>query len=370
MNDDRPPTTDDRPGHWLTAARGWFLIIALTLLIAACGGTQPSAQQPAPTAVGVPSAAPAATSGPPTPGPDQFANPVIDRDFPDPDLLKVGDTYYAYATNAGTENIQAARSSDLVHWERLGSALPALPHWARPVGGLTWAPEVTAYGERYVMYFASRDDASDKQCIGVATSDKPEGPFDSPDSQPLICQANQGGSIDPSSFADEDGTRYLLWKNDGNCCGQDTWLYIQRVSADGLQLEGEPSRLIKQDQPWEGNLVEAPTLWKQGDKYYLFYSANNYAGADYAIGYAVADQPLGPYRKPARKPLLATDFKNGGAIGPGGQDIVLDKDGETWLVYHSWDRTATYRAMQIDRLVWEGDTPIVKGPTKGPQALP
>jgi beta-xylosidase len=351
MNDHRPPTTDHRPpttghrpGRWPTVARGWFLTVALTLLIAACGGAQPSAQQPAPapTTVAAPSAAPAATGIPPTPtlAPDQFANPVIDRDFPDPDLLKVGDTYYAYATNAGTENIQAASSSDLVDWERLGSALPALPDWARPVGGLTWAPEVTAYGERYVMYFTSRDDASDKQCIGVATSDTPEGPFDSPDSQPLICQANLGGSIDPSSFADD------------------------------LQLEGEPSQLIKQDQAWEGNLIEAPTLWKHAGKYYLFYSANNYAGPDYAIGYAVADQPLGPYRKLARTPLLATDYKNGGAIGPGGQDIVLDKDGQTWLVYHSWDRTASYRAMQIDQLVWEGDTPLVKGPTRAPQALP
>ena len=53
-----------------------------------------------------------------------------------------------------------------------------------------------------------------------------------------------------------------------------------------------------------------------------------------------------------------------------GQDVVLDKDGETWIVYHSWDRSATYRAMQIDELVWEGDTPVVKGPDKVPQAVP
>jgi beta-xylosidase len=351
-----------------------FCILYFALLLAACGGGQPSAQQPSPgpTSVAAPSAAPAATSVPPTPtlGPGQFRNPVIDRDFPDPDLLKVGDSYYAYATNAGTVNIQSARSNDLVHWEMLGAALPSLPDWARPVGGLTWAPEVTSYGDRYIMYFTTRDDKSDRQCIGVAASDTPEGPFQSPNPQPLICQTDQGGSIDASAFADDDGTRYVLWKNDGNCCGMETWLYIQKTSADGLKLEGEPARLIKRDQPWEGALVEAPTLWKHDGKYYLFYSANNYAGPDYAIGYAVADAVTGPYRKPADQPLLATDYKNRGAIGPGGQDIVLDKDGETWLVYHSWERTATYRAMQIDELVWEGDTPVVKGPDKVPQAVP
>ncbi|MCW5854079.1 MAG: hypothetical protein KIT87_28690, partial [Anaerolineae bacterium] len=44
----------------------------------------------------------------PTPGPGQFVNPILDLDFPDPDTLKVGDTYYAYATNAGSTNRRAS----------------------------------------------------------------------------------------------------------------------------------------------------------------------------------------------------------------------------------------------------------------------
>jgi beta-xylosidase len=117
-------------------------------------------------------------------------------------------------------------------------------------------------------------------------------------------------------------------------------------------------------------VVEAPTLWKHNGKYYLFYSANNYAGPDYAIGYAIADEVTGPYAKPTQQPLLATSMNNGAAIGPGGQDIVLDKDGEPWLIYHSWNSTATYRMMMIDELVWQGDTPIVEGPDRGPQPKP
>ncbi len=251
----------------------------------------------------------------PTPGPGQYANPVIDQDFPDPDALKVGDTYYAYATNFGSQNIQAAKSLDLVNWTAIGDALPFLPDWAAP--GFTWAPEVTtsADGTSYVMYFVARDKASQKQCIGVATSDQPTGPFTSAEAQPLICQLDQGGSIDPSAFADEDGTRYVLWKNDGNCCGKDTWLYIQLASADGLTLEGQPERLIKQDQTWEGHLIEAPTLWRHDDRYYLFYSANNYAGADYAIGYAVASAPLGPYQK-VPGPFVKTTTDRGPVLGP------------------------------------------------------
>lgn len=296
-----------------------------------------------------------------------YTNPVLNQDFPDPDTLKVGDTYYAYATNSGSMNIQAAKSPDLVHWTILPSALPALPKWAR--SGFTWAPEVTtAANNGYVMYFVARDMASDKQCIGVATSAKPEGPFKSTGEKPLICQLDQGGSIDPSSFADDNGTHYLLWKNDGNCCRKDTWLYLQQISGDGLQLQGTPARLIKQDQGWEGNLVEAPTLWKHNNKYYLFYSANDYAGLPYAVGYATADTIGGPYRKPA-KPILPSSIPNH-IVGPGGQDIVTAKDGSTWIMYHAWNKSVRYRSLRIDPLVWQGDVPTVQGTNGVPEPMP
>lgn len=350
----------------------------LIMLLGACGGSQ---QASAPPSAPIPTDQPAAHMEPtpaaqptamPAPGPNEFVNPVIDQDFPDPDILKVGDTYYAYATNANSMHIQTARSTDLVQWSMLGDALPKLPSWARQSFGLTWAPDVTTYddGKTFVMYFVSRDTASDKQCIGVATSDTPQGPFTPAGDKPFICQPDQGGSIDPASFADDDGTRYVLWKNDGNCCGQTTYLYIQKVSADGLALEGEPTPLIKNDQAWEGNLIEAPTLWKHDNKYYLFYSANDYAGVKYAVGYAVADAPTGPYTKPAKQPILATDMKQGTVIGPGGQDVVVGPHGQTWMVYHSWNPTVDYRRMQIDRLDWNGATPVVNQSGKLPQPKP
>ncbi len=375
------------------------LLSSLVLLLAGCGQGQqagispssapsvaqqaaatpaPSASQPvavAPSASVSPAASP--TVGPtatPTLGPDEFRNPVIDQDFPDPDVLKVGDTYYAYATNNGSTrvNIQAANSTDLVNWTILPDAMPQPPTWTVPNFGFIWAPEVTTWdeGKTYVMYYTARDQAADKQCIGVATSTSPEGPFKDNGDKPFVCQTDIGGSIDASSFRDEDGTQYVLWKNDGNCCGYDTYLYLQRVSADGLTLEGEPAQLIKQDQAWEGALVEAPTLWKHNNKYYLFYSANSYAGASYATGYAVADAATGPYTKPSQDPFMETDYENGGAIGPGGQDIVVDDDGETWIMYHSWDPTATYRRVQIDELTWNGDAPVVDGPDRTPQPKP
>jgi len=303
------------------------------------------------------------------PGAGTFVNPVIDRDFPDPGVLRVGDTYYVYATNGAGANIQAARSKDLVRWDPLVDVLPILPTWAER--GFTWAPDVieTNPGSSYVMYFTARHRASGKQCIGVASAATPDGLFDPKGDQPLICQIDEGGSIDPSAFKDDDGQRYVLWKNDGNCCGFDTWLYIQKVAPDGLTLQGAPTRLIDQTLAWEGSLVEAPTMWKHSGMYYLFYSANRYSGLAYAVGYAKAPALLGPYTKPGT-PLLTTSQKNGPVFGPGGQTIVVAKDGRTWMLYHSWDPTITYRAMNIDELVWQGDVPVVKGPNRIPEPVP
>jgi beta-xylosidase len=297
-----------------------------------------------------------------------FTNPVLDQDFPDPDVLKVGDTYYAYSTNSENINIQVARSSDLVHWQFVGDALPKLPNWAVQDFGWAWAPDVSSNGKTYLMYFVARFaiDKGGTQCIGAATSDQPEGPFTPVGDAPLICQVKQGGSIDPASFMDTDGKHYILWKNDGNSSGGQTWIYLQQTSDDGLELEGEPKQLITSDQSWEGVLIEGPTLWKHNKEYALFYSANDYASPNYAVGYAVADTVDGPYQKPD-KPLLKTSIREG-VVGPGGQDVALDEDGQTWMLYHSW-QGGSYRALNLVELDWNGNVPVVK-PTRAPMAAP
>ena len=68
---------------------------------------------------------------------------MIDDDFPDPDVLEVEGTYYAYGTNGNNRNVRVARSTDLVEWEVLPDAMPELPSWVIP--GKTWAPEVEAW---------------------------------------------------------------------------------------------------------------------------------------------------------------------------------------------------------------------------------
>ena len=305
-----------------------------------------------------------------------FQNPVIKQDFPDPFILQEGDTFYAYATNSSGRNISLASSTDLVHWDLLGDAMPALPKWAKLTSGLTWAPEVMKIGDKYLMYYTSRDKASDKQCVGVAVSDKSQGKFKDTNEEPLVCQSEQGGTIDSSPFRDEDGTLYLYYKNDGNCCGLPTYIYVQEMALDGLSLLGEPVQLIHNDQPWEAHVIEAPTMFRHDGKYYLFYSANDYGGVPYAVGYAICDSPLGPCQKAAENPILKSDVEDQKnlVIGPGHQTLFQLGD-QTWIFYHAWQmRPGGFRGdsrfVWLDRLDWINGKPVVKGPTIESQPVP
>lgn len=244
------------------------------------------------------------------------AGPVFDREFADPDIVKVGSTYHAYATNEGSKYIQHTTSQDLAHWSMAGSdALPEVGGWADPDHRQVWAPEVFDNGRGFTMHYTALDRASGRQCIGVALSSSPDGPFRPVGVGPLVCPAAQGGAIDAASYT-ENGERYLLWKNDGNCCEMDTWLHLQAVSWDGTRTTGEPLRLIKQDREWEGRVVEAPTLVKRDGRYVLFYSADFYDGDGYKTGYAVAASLTGPYTK-AAAPLMTTASFSGAVHGPG-----------------------------------------------------
>ncbi|HEY8922993.1 MAG TPA: glycoside hydrolase family 43 protein, partial [Polyangia bacterium] len=229
---------------------------------------------------------------------------TLEGDFADPFILRAGGTYHAFATGAGHRHLQVARSSDLVTWSELGDALPSLPAWAAKGDGFTWAPAVLARGRSFVLYYTTRHAASGFQCISAATATTPAGPYVDDSRDPLLCQTGRPsgelcGSIDPSPFVDVDGTAHLLWKSDENsaACRGTPRLWSQRLTDDGRGLVGEPTVLLARTSPWEGDIIEAPTMTIHQGRYYLFYSANWYASRAYAIGYATCAGPGGPCQK-------------------------------------------------------------------------
>ncbi|PRY28389.1 glycosyl hydrolase family 43 [Pseudosporangium ferrugineum] len=212
-----------------------------------------------------------ATREKPEPAMPTFTNPVFLENFPDPGAVPADGTWYAYGTNNATANVPILTSPDLVTWNPAGDALPDVGGWAER--GNTWAPEVIAGDGGYLLYYTARK-AGGRQCIGVAYARTPAGPFTDDRTGPLICQADEGGSIDASPYRDPDGGLWLYWKNDGNAIGRPTHLYGSRLAADGRSLTGDSVRLLSNDAAWENHVVEAPQMVRHDGKLFLFYSAN------------------------------------------------------------------------------------------------
>jgi len=257
--------------------------------------------------------------------------PVFGGDFADPFVLHIDDIYYAYATNTFGANVPLMGAVSGARGNYLGDVLPDLPVWSEP--GHVWAPSVSPVGTGYVLWYSTRHSASGRQCISVARSDHPSGPFIDDSTEPFICDFVGGGSIDPSPIIDYDGSLWLLWKSDGNCCGQPTVIYSQRLTPDGMAVAGDPAELIRNDLWWERDVVEGPTMARGSSGYHLLYSANRWETDKYTVGHATCESVVGPCVKDPDPWLASYD----GAWGPGGPEFVTNPDGWTELVvYHAW----------------------------------
>jgi beta-xylosidase len=255
---------------------------------------------------------------------------VYPFDFPDPSVILVGQTYYAYATNSVGGNIQIIASTDLAHWTAVGNALPNLPAWATP--NYTWAPAVAMIAGTFVLYYAVDVAGTGKECISVATAGRPEGPFTDRSTAPLECQKSLGGSIDPASFIDTNGTPYLVWKSGGPGSSR---IWSQQLAPSGTSFAAgtNPTSLLVPDHSWEGATVEAPDMVTTGGHYYLFFSGNDWDSGNYAVGVVTCIGALGPCSDATPSPILSSGQ---GVAGPGGESVFADTSGNFWIAFHAW----------------------------------
>jgi putative cell wall-binding protein len=253
-------------------------------------------------------------------------------DFPDPFVLKVGDEWYAYGTDGDLGDVQVIKSTDLVNWSNVGTAIAKddEPSWAQHDD--VWAPGATKAGANYVLYNAYLNKNSNFRCIGAATSTNPGTGFKAAGTEPLLCNDTEGGVIDPDVFVGF-GHTYLLWKTEGVPGAIAPALWSQQLTDDGLSLVGSPSRLLSSRYPYEGTLIENPTMVENSGRLYLFYSGNEWESPNYAVGWAVCEAVQGPCAAPPDKPLLTSA---GNIVGPGGGTVFPDGEGQWWLGFAAW----------------------------------
>ncbi|MFG2006620.1 glycoside hydrolase family 43 protein [Spirillospora sp. NPDC048911] len=262
---------------------------------------------------------------------------VIPINFADPDVIKAGQTYYAYATNARGKNMPVASAPSLRGpWKQRRDGLPKLGAWAKT--GRTWAPDVMRRKDgKFVLYYSAVNRSTGRHCLGAALASSPLGPFQ-PAAKPLVCDAPAGAThpgvqpeiIDAGSFS-QGGRNYVLYKVGYNSHGKRSFLALQRVSTNGLSRVGKPKVILAQTN--EPYTVEAPDLVYRQGKYVLFYSAGVFSKDNYQTRYAVASKLGGPYKK-AAKPLMTTGGFGRKVNGPGGADALWGGAGVWNIVFH------------------------------------
>ncbi|KAK1461026.1 glycosyl hydrolase family 43 [Colletotrichum melonis] len=241
-----------------------------------------------------------------------------------------------------------------------------------------WAPDAAYKDGKYYLYFPARD-KQDVFRIGVAVSDKPEGPF-TPDPEPI----KGSYSIDPASFVDDDGQGYLyfggLWGGQlqcyqkGNEVFEKQWLGAQEPSGEGVyalgprvakltgdmhQFDGEVQE-IQILAPETGKPIladdhdrrffEAAWLHKRDGLYYFSYST----GDTHYLCYATSESPLGPFTYGGRilEPVLGWTTHHS----------IVEFKGQWWLFHHDCELSKGVdhlRSVKVKEIFYDKDGKIV-----------
>ncbi|GGG40720.1 glycoside hydrolase family 43 protein [Hymenobacter glacieicola] len=276
-------------------------------------------------------------------------NPVFPGWYADPEAVIFGKTYWIYPTYSAPfdqqVHLDAFSSPDLVHWTKHPRIVDTTSiTWARRA---MWAPAVVQKSGKYFLFFGANDvHEGEVGGIGVAVADRPEGPFRDYLGKPLVGNIHNGAQpIDQFVFQDTDGQYYLLYGGWSHC-------NIARLKPDFTGLLPYPDGTTFKEITPE-HYVEGPLMFRRQGKYYFMWSEGGWAGPDYSVAYAVADSPLGPWKRVGK--ILQQDPAV--ATGAGHHSVVQVPGKDEWyIVYHRRPLTETdmnHRVTCIDRMYFD-----------------
>lgn len=251
----------------------------------------------------------------------------------DPFVLRCGEAYYMYATNA-PDGFKCFYSENMRDWKDLGYCYRG--SWGE---NCFWAPEVYEHNGKYYLLFTARKKENHSLRIGLAVSDKPEGPFFDTENGPLFDFGY--AAIDANVLFDDDNRAYMYYSRD---CSENiidgvhtSVIYGMEVNPDTLKPISEPIIISAPDIPWECEASntwrwnEGPAVIKRNGIYYLNYSVNCYASREYSIGCSTSNTPLGKFVK-YNEPLLY--YRENEFSGPGHNSFFTDPRGNLYTAFH------------------------------------
>jgi beta-xylosidase len=282
--------------------------------------------------------------------PETSGNPIFPGWYADPEGVVFGKTFWIYPTYSAPYNQQvfldAFSSPDLVNWTRHNRIIDTnAVKWAWRA---MWAPAIVKNDRKYFLFFAANDIQNNNEVggIGVAVSDKPEGPFTDYLGKPLIDRFHNGAQpIDQFVFRDQDGQFYMYYGGWRHC-------NVAKLKKDFTGFEPFDDGTVFKEVTPQG-YVEGPFMFIRNGRYYFMWSEGGWTGPNYSVAYAIADSPLGPFQRIGKilqqDPTVATGAGHHSVIQLPGKDVY-------YVVYHRrplGERDGNHRVVCIDRMEFD-----------------
>lgn len=286
----------------------------------------------------------------------KYKNPIIGTSLPDPTVMKAPDGYfYLYATE-DIRNVPIYRSKDLVNWKFVATAFTDVSRPSFVRKGCIWAPDIHYINGKYVLYYAMSRWGEEWDCgVGVATADKPGGPFTDKGKLFIGKEVHIQNCIDPF-YIEDGGKKFLFW-------GSFRGIYGTQLNKDGLSLKAD-SPIIQ----IAGTAMEATYIFKRGKYYYLFGSNGTCCEglkSTYRIIYARSTSLFGPYLSKDGGKILENNYevlihKSDKFVGTGhNAEFITDDKGNDWIIYHAYQANDpdAGRVVMMDHIQWINDWP-------------
>ena len=284
---------------------------------------------------------------------NEFENPFLWADVPDPSVIRVGEKYYMTSTTMYfNPGCPIMRSTDLVNWDIVNYAYDILDdsdsnclrNGANAYGKGSWASSLRYH--KNIFYIAVASFTTDKTYI-FQTTDIENGPWRR--------YTLSGVYHDSSLFFEDDGRVYLIYK-------ADTIKVIELTSdVTAIKPNGLNMTLIENtDIGGTGGLAaEGAHFYKINGKYYLFLiswppaeTSRSGSGRRLEILYR-ADEFLGPYE--GRVMLDDGLLRPNDGVAQGG---IIDTPDGNWYAMLFQDHGAVGRIPVLVPVTWEDDWPV------------
>ena len=263
-----------------------------------------------------------------------YKNPVLNADYSDPDVIRVGDKYYMVASDFHYIGMQVLESDDMVNW-RLVSQVYArfdLPGWDanNHYAGGSWAPSIRWRDGRFYIYFCTPDEG-----LFMTTAESAEGPW-----APLLCVKAVEKWEDPCPLFDDDGKVYLGRSRHG--AGP---IIVHRMSDDGRELLDDGVTV------YTGPVAEG-TKWMKRNGYYYLVIPEGGVGEGWQTVLR-SKNVYGPYEK-----RVVLEQGSTAVNGPHQGALVDTPEGEWWF-YHFQSTPVLGRVVHLQPARWCDDWPLM-----------